>query len=270
MDVDSIIQKLVDLAIVYGPKLILAILTLIVGLWVIKMIGRGIKHMADKREVDETLKPYMINISKTVLKVLLFVSVLGMIGIEMTSFIAILGAAGLAVGMALSGTLQNFASGIMILLFKPFKVGDFVELAGYSGSVSEIQIFNTILKTGDNRTIIIPNNEVAGKSMVNYSTEPQRRVDMIFGIGYSDDIDKARNIIEDILKADERILEDPAHFIAVSELADSSVNFSVKAWCNSGDYWGIYHDMQENVKKRFDEAGISIPFPHQDIYIHNT
>lgn len=193
-----------------------------------------------------------------------------MLGVEMTSFVAILAAAGLAVGMALSGTLQNFAGGVMLIIFKPFKVGDVIDAQGYIGSVKEIQIFNTILKTPDNKTIIIPNGGLATSSMTNFSTEATRRVDFTFGIGYDDDIDKSRAVIEGLIKADSRIFTDPAPVIVVSELADSSVNFTVRVWANSGDYWGIFFDLTEQVKKAFDKEGISIPYPQTDVHVHTV
>ena len=193
-----------------------------------------------------------------------------MLGVEMTSFIAILGAAGLAVGMALSGTLQNFAGGVMLLIFKPFKVGDFIEAQGYAGVVKEIQIFNTIITTGDNKTIIIPNGGLSTSSMVNYSTMPTRRVDWTFGIGYGDDVDKAKEVLKKLLSEDARILKDPEPFIAVSELADSSVNFVVRAWVNGADYWGVFFDMNEKVYKTFDKEGLNIPYPQMDVHIHNA
>ena len=201
---------------------------------------------------------------------MLFISVLGMVGIQMTSFIAILGAAGLAVGMALSGTLQNFAGGVMILLFKPFKVGDFIDAQGHMGSVKEIQIFNTILTTPDNKTIIIPNGGLSTSSMTNFSTEPLRRVDWTFGIGYGDSIDQARKVLKELADADSRILKDPEVFIGVSALADSSVNFAVRAWVKAEDYWGVFFDMNENVYNTFNKEGINIPFPQMDVHVHKN
>ena len=263
---DQYIGKGIELAMTYAPKLLLAIVTLIVGMWIIKAIVGGIGRAMEKKGVDPSLQPFLKSLIQTLLKIMLVISVAGMIGIQMTSFIAILGAAGLAVGMALSGTLQNFAGGAMILIFKPFKVGDFVEAQGFAGVIKEIQIFNTIMKTGDNKTIILPNAPLSGGPMVNYSTEAQRRVDMIFGIGYGDDIDKARDTIQKLMDADSRILKDPASMIAVKELADSSVNFVVRAWVNAADYWGVFFDMQEKVKKEFDKENISIPFPQMDIH----
>lgn len=224
--------------------------------------------MMEKQNVNLSLRPFLKSMINVTLKVLLVISVMSMVGIQMTSFIAILGAAGLAVGMALSGTLQNFAGGVIILLLKPFKVGDFITAAGHSGVVHEIQIFNTILKTPDNKTIIIPNASISNSSMTNFSEEKTRRVDLVFGIGYNDDIDKAKSILWDIIKSDERVLKDPESMVAVSELADSSVNFTMRVWVNSENYWPYYFDIHETVKKAFDANGISIPFPQTDVHLH--
>jgi small conductance mechanosensitive channel len=204
---------------------------------------------------------------KTILRALLFISVLGMVGIEMTSFIAILGAAGLAVGLALSGTLQNFAGGVMILLFKPFKVGDVIEAQGYIGAVKEIQIFNTYLKTGDNKIIIIPNGGLANSSMTNYSAEETRRLEWTFGISYGENVEKARKVIKKIAEADSRILKDPEPFVAVGALADSSVNLVTRVWVASADYWGVNFDMNEKVYDEFNKEGISFPFPQLDVHM---
>lgn len=262
------LDSLYPLAVEYGANLLLALLTLIIGLWIIKMVMRGIKKSMTKNNIDATLRQFLSSLLSIVLKIMLVISVISMVGIEMTSFVAILAAAGLAVGMALSGTLQNFAGGVMIVLFKPFKVGDFISAQGFSGSVKEIQIFNTILTTPDNKTIIIPNGGLSTGAMTNFSTEPLRRVDFTFGIGYGDDIDKARNIINGLISADPRILKDPAPFVAVSELANSSVNFVVRVWAKSANYWEIFFDMTENVKKAFDKGGISIPFPQTDVHVY--
>jgi small conductance mechanosensitive channel len=272
MDMDVIFGKsdqLWTMALEYAPKLLLALITLVIGLWIIKVITKGVSKVMDNRDMDATLKPFVVNIFGVMLKVMLFISVVGMVGVQMTSFIAILGAAGLAVGMALSGTLQNFAGGVIILIFKPFKVGDVLEAQGYSGVVQEIQLFNTILLSFDNKTIIIPNGGLSTGSMVNYSTQSTRRVDMKFGIGYSDDIDKAKEILNGLLINHDCVLKDPAHFIAVSELADSSVNFVVRAWVNAADYWTVFFFMQENVKKEFDKNNIGIPFPQRDVHVYN-
>ena len=262
-------DQAVELLMNYGPKLLLAIVTLIIGLWIIRLFINGFRRTLERSKIEVSLLRFLSSLVGVLLKVLLVISVASMVGIEMTSFIAILGAAGLAVGLALQGTLANFAGGVLILLFKPYKVGDFIDAAGYTGTVSHIQIFNTILKTPDNKTVIIPNGTLSNASITNFSTEPTRRVDMTFGIGYSDDLKKAKEAIEELLRNEKRVLSDPAPMVAVSELADSSVNFTVRAWCNSGDYWGIYFDMQEKVKLEFDKKGISIPFPQQDVHLYN-
>jgi small conductance mechanosensitive channel len=264
------LNKGAELGVVYAPKLLLAIVTLLVGLWIIKIIVKSIARVMERKRVDPSLTPFLKSLTNILLKVMLIICIAGMIGIQMTSFIAILGAAGLAIGLALSGTFQNFAGGVMLLLFKPFKVGDFIEAQGFAGVVSEIQIFNTILKTPDNRTIIIPNAPLSTSPMVNFSTESQRRVDLVFGISYNDNIDKAKTVMQKIIDADSRILKDPVSFIALKELADSSVNFVVRAWVNSADYWGVFFDMQERVKKTFDKEKISIPYPQMDVYVNQT
>ena len=198
---------------------------------------------------------------------MLIVSVIGQLGVETTSFIAVLGAAGLAVGLALQGTLQNFAGGVIILLLKPFKVGDFVDVGGHMGTVKEIQIFTTIMVTPDNKVIIIPNGGLANASMTNFSAMPTRRVDFSFGIGYGDDFEKAKSLIKGLIDADSRILKDPEPFVRVGELADSSVNITTRVWVNSADYWAVHFDMIENVKKTFDKEGVSIPYPQMDVHM---
>tara|TARA_B100000965_G_C19583912_1_gene754800 strand:+ start:259 stop:1074 length:816 start_codon:yes stop_codon:yes gene_type:complete len=260
----------VDLVMEYGPKLIGAIITLIVGLWVIKAITKSVKKLFEKRDLDPSLKPFLIGLFNSLLKVFLVISVLSMIGIEMTSFIAILGAVGLAIGMALSGTLQNFAGGVIILILKPYKVGDWIDAQGHSGTVNAIQIFHTILKTPDNKTIIIPNGPLSTGSLTNYSTEATRRVDWTFGIGYGDKIEDARAILNEILAADERIFKDPEPFVKVSELADSSVNLATRVWVNAGDYWPVKMETMEKVYNAFNEKGINIPFPQMDVHVHNN
>lgn len=266
MNTDSIMPMIQD----FGMRLIYAVLVIVIGLWITKAITNAVRKTMDKRGVDPSLQPFLGGLIGTLLKVMVYISAISMLGVQMTSFIAILGAAGLAIGMALSGTLSNFAGGVMILIFKPFKVGDFIDAQGHMGTVSEIQIFNTILKTPDNKTIIIPNGGLSTGSMTNFSTEPQRRVDMTFGIGYGDDTAKAREVLNQLIAADDRILKDPAPFLAVSELADSSVNIVVRVWCNAADYWGIYFDMHENVYNKFNAEGLNIPFPQMDVHVHNS
>jgi small conductance mechanosensitive channel len=259
-----------ELLIAYLPQVLLAIVFLVVGLWLIRVLVRGLGNVMQKREVEPSLVPFVKSMVGAVLKVLLVISVVQMIGIQTTSFIAVLGAAGLAIGLALSGTLQNFAGGVMLLILKPFKVGDFVEAQGHSGTVRQIQIFHTVLTTPDNKTIILPNAPVSTGALVNFSTEPQRRVDLEFGIGYGDDIDKARSTMQQVIDADERILKDKPVQIVVAELADSSVNFKVRVWVNAADYWAVFFDMQEGVKKAFDKNGVSIPFPQMDVHMQGA
>lgn len=263
-------QKIVEMLLQYGPKFLLAILVLIVGFWIIKKVV-GLMDMAlTKKDVELTLKRFLESLTSVLLKALLLISVASMVGIETTSFIAIVGAAGLAIGLALQGSLSNFAGGVLLLLFKPYKAGDVIETQGHIGTVNSIQIFTTILKTPDNKTIIIPNGPIANGSIVNYSTEATRRVDMVFGIGYDDDIDKAKGILNRLIDADSRILKDPAPAVMLAELADSSVNFNVRVWVNAADYWGVFFDMHESVKKTFDDEGVSIPYPQQDVHMHQA
>lgn len=271
MNWEKLYDKLIELSLEYGPKLVGAILVWIIGSLIIKLLVKGFERLLNKRDVSPSLKPFLRGIVKTLLKVMLVISVLGMLGIQMTSFIAILGSAGLAVGMALSGTLQNFAGGVMILIFKPFKNGDYIEAQGYSGTVAEIQIFNTILKTPDNKTIIIPNGGLSTSSMVNYSAEEYRRVDWTFGIGYGDKTHHAKDILTQLMNEDSRIIDNPAPpFVAVSELADNSVNFAVRAWVKAEDYWGVFFDMNEKVYNTFDKEGLNIPYPQMDIHVHKN
>jgi len=253
----------------YGPNVLLAILTLIIGLWVIKLIGKGFGRTMDKADIEVSLKKFFLSLVGILLKILLLISVVSMLGVQMTSFIALLAAAGLAVGLALQGSLANFAGGVLILLFKPFKIGDFIDTQGFMGTVHEIQVFNTIMKTPDNKTIFIPNGNLSNGSLTNFTTENTRRVDWVFGIGYGDDIKKAKDILNDLIRQDSRILGDPEPMVVLSELGDSSVNFTVRAWVNSSDYWGVYFAMQENAKLTFDAQGISIPFPQRDVHVYN-
>lgn len=258
-----------DLLLEYGPRVILAIVTLVIGLWIIGILTRGFNRFMDKREFDPSLKPFLKSLFNATLKILLALSILGMVGIEVTSFIAILGAAGLAIGLALQGTLQNFAGGVVILILKPYEVGHYITGGGHSGTVQGIMIFNTVLKTPDNVTIIVPNSALASSSITNYSKEEKRRVDLTFGIGYDDDLKLAKNTLKEIYENDERVLKDPELFIAISALADSSVNIVVRAWVNAPDYWAVYFDMLETVKLKFDEKGITIPYPQREITMKN-
>ncbi len=266
--ISNLSTQIEDFIWAYGPKLVGAIITLIVGLWVIKLIMKGVSKGFAKRDLDPSLTPFLKSLIGALLKVMLVISVMSMLGIAMTSFVAILGAAGLAVGMALSGTLQNFAGGVIILILKPIKVGDFIEAQGYTGVVHAIQIFNTILKTPDNKTVFIPNGGLSTGSLINYSTEETRRVDWTFGIGYGDDVEKARTILKGILEKESRLLPGKEIFIQVAELADSSVNLATRVWVKGDDYWGVYMETMETVYNEFNKEGINIPFPQMDVHVH--
>ncbi|MBN1326559.1 MAG: mechanosensitive ion channel [Candidatus Cloacimonetes bacterium] len=269
IDVQGLLAKGLEKLIFYGPKLLIAIVVLIVGLWIINTVLKLIFKKMPASRFDPTLTSFLKSIIGIGLKVILWITVLSMLGLKMTSFVALIGAAGLAVGLALQGSLANFAGGVLIMLFKPFKLGDYIQTGGNSGTVNSIQIFNTILITPDNKTIIIPNGEISNTSLTNFSTQPIRRVDLQFGIGYGDDIKKAKEIMLKVISSDERILSDPAPQVALSELGDSSVNFVFRIWCTSENYWGLFFDMQEKVKLEFDANGISIPFPQRDVHIYN-
>ncbi len=267
---EQTLERLYALFVQYGLKLLLAIVVLVIGLWVIKMITRGLVKLMRRNNVNESLIPFLRSMTNILLKAMLVISVMSMVGIEMTSFIAVLGAAGLAVGLALQGTLQNFAGGVMILLFKPYEVGHFIEAQGFMGTVKEIQIFTTHLLTPDNRKVIIPNSPLATGSITNFSAMPTRRIDFAFGIGYADDIDKAKSILQKMADEDKRTLkEENPPVVMVEELADSSVNLKLRVWVKSEDYWNLYFDIIEGAKKRFDKEGISIPFPQRDVHVYN-
>ena len=254
----------------FGLNLLKAIIIFYVGKMVIGLLVRGMRKVMQRQEVDKTLETFVSNLVRMVLMVIVVIAAIGALGIQTTSFIAIFGAAGLAVGLALQGSLSNFASGVLIVLFRPYRVGDFVEAAGISGVVLEVQILTTVLKTGDNKQIIVPNGQIMDSIITNYSANDTRRVDMVVGVSYDDDLDKVRATLEELVAAEERILDDPACTIAVSELADSSVNFVVRPWVKTSDYWGVMFDMTEAIKKRFDKEGISFPFPQQDVHLHTV
>lgn len=260
MNLDSILSFVMSWVLTYSPKILFALLTLFVGLFVIKGIQKVLQKSMKLKNVDITLSSFLASIISMGLKIVLLISVISMVGVQMTSFVALLGAAGLAVGLSLQGSLSNFAGGALLMFFRPFKVGDYVEANGFSGTVKEIQIFNTILNTPDNKTIIIPNGSLSNGNIVNYSTEATRRVDFKFGIGYSDDLEKAKKLIKDITDKDTRIFIDPPPKIRLIELGDSSVNIVVRVWAATKDYWDIYFDMMENVKLAFDENNMhSVP-----------
>ncbi|MDZ7827518.1 MAG: mechanosensitive ion channel [Gammaproteobacteria bacterium] len=257
----------IDLAMIHGPALVLAVLTLGIGLWVINRVVALLHRTMEARSVEPTLARFLRSLVSVGLKVLLFVSVLGMIGIETTSFIAVLGGAALAIGLALQGSLSNFAGGVLILLFRPFRVGQVIETQGSLGTVDEIGILHTVLKTFDNRTIIIPNGDLANDRIVNLSLEATRRAEWTFGVSYDDDIRRVRETLGEVLATEERILAEPEPTIVLSAFADSSVNFMVRAWVPAAELWPVIWDVNEKVKLAFDEQGITIPFPQRDLHM---
>jgi small conductance mechanosensitive channel len=253
-----------------GINVVSAIVIFFIGKWIVNLVVKGLLKAMQKGDMDITLRRFVSNLARMLLMLFVIIAAIHQLGIQTASLIALLGAAGLAVGLALQGSLSNFAAGVLIVLFRPYKVGDWIEGGGVSGAVEEVQILTTVLKTGDNKRVIIPNSQIMGTTITNYSANETRRVDLVVGVSYSDDLDKVRRELESLVAADDRILKDPAVTIAVSELADSSVNFVLRPWVNTADYWGVYFDLTEAIKKRFDEVGISIPFPQQDVYLHNV
>ena len=256
-----------QLAVTYGLKLLGAILALIVGFWLVGRLKTALVRLMERRDVEPSLRSFLKSFLSVALKILVIITVLGMVGVQMTSFIAMLGAAGLAIGLALQGTLQNVAGGVIILMFKPFKVGDFIEAEGYMGTVAEIQIFNTLLTSVDNKVIIIPNGGLATGSLINYSKKDTRRVDWTFGIGYGDSYDKAEKVIQRLIDADSRILREPESFMALSKLNNSSVDIVVRCWVSSENYWPVFFEMNKNIYTQFAAEGISIPFPQMDVHV---
>ncbi|MBD3404063.1 mechanosensitive ion channel [candidate division GN15 bacterium] len=257
-------------ATLYGLKIVGAIAILVIGRIIISILTGAIRRLMERGNVDQTLTKFTVALTKIVLLTFIFIAALGSLGVQTASFIAVIGAAGLAIGFALQGSLANFASGVMLIIFRPFKAGDYVEAGGTAGTVEEVHIFNTILKSPDNRQIIVPNSKVTSDTITNYSAKEMRRIDLVFGIGYNDDIRKAKQILEEILKNDERVLDDPAFTVAVLELGDSSVNFAVRPWVKTADYWSALFDITEKVKLTFDEQGISIPFPQRDVHMYQV
>lgn len=261
-------SSLTDMLSKFAMNLIAAIVVLIIGRIIIGAIANSIKKKLDKKDFEETKKKFLLGLIKTMLNVVLLVSIAGIMGISTASILALLGTAGLAIGLALQGSLSNLAGGFLLMILKPFKVGDWIEAQGVSGGVLEVNMLNTKLKTPDARIIYIPNAPLAGGNITNYSEEPERRLDLTFGIGYSDNIDKAKEILQKIMDNDSRILQDRPNQISVAELADSSVNFTWRAWVKGADYWGLYFDMHEKVKKEFDANSVSIPFPQTDVHLY--
>ena len=267
---DDLITTLTTLAATYGLRILAAIALFIVGRWIARLVARGAERVMKRSAVDAMLVSFAGNVLYYLLFVLVVLAALTVIGIPTTSAVAVVGAAGLAVGFALQDSLSNFAAGVMIIFFKPFKVGDAVEVAGEMGMVEKVQLFTTTLASPDNKEVIVPNGSIISGNIINYSAKPIRRVDLVFGIGYDDDLRQARTLLEQILRDDPRVLADPAPTVAVGELADSSVNFVVRPYVKTADYWAATFAITEQVKLRFDEAGISIPYPQQDVYLHQA
>jgi len=267
---ENVTDLIREFATLYGIKIVGAIAILVLGRIAVGILTGIVRRLMKRGKVDETLTKFVVSLTRIALMVFVIIAAISTLGVQTTSFIAVIGAAGLAIGFALQGSLANFASGVMLIIFRPFRAGDFVEAGGTNGAVEAVYIFNTILKTPDNKKVIIPNSKVTGDNIVNYSAKDERRVDLVFGIGYGDDIRKAKQILEQIVGSDERVLKDPVPTVAVSELADSSVNFVVRPWVKTADYWSVYFDLTEKVKLTFDEQGISIPFPQRDVHLHQV
>lgn len=267
LDFDYYWNKAVDIIMERGPQIILAIIVLLIGLRLIKFALKLVNKGFESRNLDPTLRPFISNLINWGLKVLLIVSVAGMVGIANTSFVAIIGAAGLAIGFALQGTLANFAGGVLILIFKPFKIGDLIEAQGYLGVVEEIEIFVTKILTPDNRLVILPNGALSNGSVKNLTAKNEVRVDLTVGIAYNEDIKKARKLLLEVMENHPKVLKEPAPLVALAELADSSVNLAVRPWCAPGDYWAVYFEVLEGSKDVLDKAGITIPFPQRDVHL---
>lgn len=269
-DLDALLATVSELMAQWGLKLLGALAVFAIGRMVAGWARRAIRRLLDRSTIDATLVPFITGITYYLLLAFVLIAALGVVGVQTASVIAVLGAAGLAVGLALQGTLGNFASGVMLLLFRPFRVGDFIEAAGVAGSVEAINIFTTTLNTPDNVGIVIPNSAVWGEIIKNYAANETRRIDLVAGIAYDDDIGIAMRTLQNILDADERVLKDPAPTIAVSELGDSSVNIVVRPWCNRGDYWALRFDLTRAIKEQLEAAGCSIPFPQRDVHLHEV
>jgi small conductance mechanosensitive channel len=268
VDLDKLAKEMIDLILKYGPDLLFAILTLVIGYIIIGRIIGLLRKISVKRDLDPTLTSFLLSLTSISLKLILIITFISMLGFETTSLLAVLAAASFAVGLALQGSLSNFAGGVLIILFKPYSIGDYIEAQGFTGSVKSIQIFNTVLTTPDNKTIIIPNGAISNGPITNYSTQDKRRVDFTFGIGYDDDFEQAKGIINDIIAKDNRILKDPGPLVRVKELGASSVDITARVWVKKEDYWAVYFDMIESVKSEFDAQGISFPYPQTDVHLY--
>lgn len=264
------LEKYTDLAVTYGIKIIIAAIILVVGIYIAKWLKKLVVKVMAKKDMDVAVTGFVSSLAYYALLAFVVITALSQVGVQTASFVAVLGAAGLAIGLALQGSLSNFAAGVLILIFKPFRLGDFVEIAGVQGSVSNIQVFTTELLTPDNKSVIVPNSQAMNGTITNYSSRDTRRIDLEVGIGYSDDIDKAKTVLNSIISDNPKVLPQPECTIAVLALADSSVNFAVRPWVKTSDYWDVFFELNETIKKRFDEENISIPFPQQDINIYHN
>ena len=262
-------NQLSELLSSFGISLFIALSILIIGRQVVKILIKVISTALERSNTEDTVRIFVTNLLNTLLMIVVFIAAINQLGIQTTSIIAVLGAAGLAIGLALQGSLSNFAAGILIVIYRPYKVGDYIQADNHLGTVNDIQIFSTVLKTPDNKLVIVPNGSIMNGSIVNFSNQDKRRVDIIASCSYEDDIDKVKSVLADILSKDERILNEPKPRIAVSELADSSVNFIVRPWVKNSDYLDVYYSLLEEIKKRFDQEGIAIPYPQTDVHIHN-
>ena len=269
-DAEKMSEMMDAYIIPWGISIVMAIVIYIVGKIIVGMLVNVLGKVMTRSKYDDMLIDFVKAIARAILMLFVIIAALDQLGVDTTSLAAILAAAGLAIGLSLQGSLQNFAAGVMLLVFKPFKAGDFIEAGGATGVVKSISIFTTVMTTGDNKEIIVPNGGIYGGNIINYSAKDTRRVDMVVGIGYDSDLKKAKEILNEMVAADDRILKDPAPTVAVAELADSSVNFVVRPWVASGDYWGVKFDFNEAVKLRFDAEGISIPFPQMDVHVHKN
>lgn len=259
-----------DYLALYGVKILGAIAILIIGLRIAKIISKSVNKMLTKKEMDPTLVKFLTSLIRVALIAFVVIAAISQAGVETTSFIAVLGAAGLAIGLALQGSLSNFASGVMLIIFRPIKVGDYIEGGGNQGIVEEIGIFVTTLNTLDNKVVFVPNSKMTADNIINYSTKENRRVDLVFGVSYKEDLDKVRTAISEALSGNSKILTDPKPDILVSKLADNSVNFEVRPWCNSEDYWDVYYSVTEDVKKKFVEKNLEVPFPQRVVHMHQN
>ena len=264
------IEQIQNLALSFGPKIVAAIAIFFIGKWLARILSRVCANAMQRARVDMMLVGFGRNIIYMTLLVFVVLAALNQVGIQTTSFLAVIGAAGLAIGLALQGSLSNFAAGVMLVFFRPFKVGDFVEAGGTSGTVQEIMLFTTRLSSADNKAVFVPNGSIISSTITNYSTHDTRRVDMVFGCSYDDDMLMAKQLLNDIIAADDRILTDPAPTVAMRELADSSVNFVVRPWVKSADYWAVFDSIHEQVKLRFDSEGLNIPYPQSDVHVHEV